>query len=167
MIPVEQIMRAAILYDGNDARRIQHFQKVYCFAKVIGQGEKLSERDQYILEVAAVLHDIGIHASEEQYQDTSGMHQELLGPPIARNILEREGVQPDLIDRICYLIGHHHTYENVDGVDYQILIEADFFVNAYEDALSQQAKQKMFEKIFRTETGKTLFLSMYDTNDQG
>ena len=43
-----------------------------------------------------------------------------------------------MVERICYLIGHHHTYKDVDGADYQLLLEADFLVNAYEDALPQK-----------------------------
>ena len=36
-------------------------------------------------------------------------------------------------ERICYLIGHHHTYDKIDGTDYQILVDADFLVNLYEE----------------------------------
>lgn len=161
---VEQILRQAVLYDGGDSRRIHHFLKVYSFAKMIGEGEHLSEQDQYILEVAAVLHDIGIHASEEKYGSFAGNYQEMEGPPIARELLQKMGVENDVVDRVCYLIGHHHTYAGVDGMDYQILIEADFFVNAYEDAMSQSAMQTMYDRIFRTKTGKMLFYNMYLDN---
>lgn len=164
MVSVEQILRQAVLYDGGDSRRIHHFLKVYSFAKMIGEGEHLSEREQYILEVAAVLHDIGIHASEEKYGSVAGNYQELEGPPLARELLQKMGVEDDIVDRVCYLIGHHHTYGNVDGMDYQILIEADFFVNAYEDAMSRSVMQTMYGNIFRTETGKMLFYSMYLDN---
>ena len=33
-------------------------------------------------------------------------------------------------DRIAFLISHHHTIDQIDGMDYQILIEADYLVNA-------------------------------------
>ena len=39
------------------------------------------------------------------------------------------------IEQICYLVGHHHTYTNIEGIDYQILVEIDFLVNFYEDKL--------------------------------
>ena len=32
-------------------------------------------------------------------------------------------------ERVAYLIGHHHTYDKIEGMDYQILVEADFLVN--------------------------------------
>ena len=34
-----------------------------------------------------------------------------------------------MIRRVEYLVGHHHTYKDIDGLDYQILVEADFLVN--------------------------------------
>ncbi len=51
-----------------DARRIQHFLKVYAFAKAIGELENIAEELQEILEVAAMFNDIGIMISEEKYQ---------------------------------------------------------------------------------------------------
>lgn len=48
-------------------------------------------------------------------------------------MLMRLGFAENVIERVCYLIGHHHTYTGIDGRDYQILVEADFLVNLYED----------------------------------
>ena len=43
------------------------------------------------------------------------------------------------MNRVAYLVGHHHSPEQIDGIDYQILIEADYIVNASESGYSQQA----------------------------
>ena len=59
-------------------------------------------------------------------------------------------------------IAHHHTYNNIDGIDYQILVEADFLVNMCEDELSEEALQNAYQNIFRTETGKKICREMYD-----
>ncbi len=32
------------------------------------------------------------------------------------------------LDRVQYLIAHHHTYDNIDGIDYQILVELIFLL---------------------------------------
>lgn len=53
-----------------------------------------------------------------------------------------------------YLVGHHHTYKDIDGLDYQILVEADFLVNYFENGLDKEHIKKSAEKIFKTETGK-------------
>ena len=36
------------------------------------------------------------------------------------------------IARVAYLVGHHHTLRGIDGIDYQILIEASAAVGAYD-----------------------------------
>lgn len=161
MIAIEKIMQEAVKYDGSDVKRINHFLKVYAFAKMIGEGEKLALNEQFTLEAAAILHDIGIHESERKYGSSSGKYQEIDGPPVAEKILKRLGVDSDIVDRICFLIGHHHTYSGIDGKDYQILIEADFLVNAFEDSMNGEALNSAYEKIFKTKTGKNIFQNMY------
>ena len=44
------------LYDKGDPKRIQHFVKVYEFAKYIGKGEKLDEKTYKTLKLAAIVH---------------------------------------------------------------------------------------------------------------
>lgn len=161
MISVESILREAVAYDSPDVKRINHFLKVYSFAKMIGEGEHLSQKEQYILEVAAVLHDIGIRESERKYGSCDGKYQEIEGPIIARELLGRLNAEDEVVERVCFLIGHHHTYDQVDGPDYQILIEADFFVNAFEGEMGADAIRNVYGRIFRTETGKALFEKMY------
>ena len=108
---------------------------------------------QEILEVTAVLHDIGIKVSEEKYQSSAGCYQEIEGPAIARKILEQLGYDEVFIERVCYIIAHHHTYHEIDRLDFQILVEADFLVNIDEDQMSKEAIQSIKEKIFKTRTG--------------
>ena len=57
------------------------------------------------------------------------------------------------IERVCYLVGHHHTYTDVDGIDYRILLEADFLVNAANKKLPRDTVIAARENFFRTETG--------------
>ena len=55
-----------IQYDAGDAKRIQHFIKVYSFAHTIGLQEKLSVKELFVLDIASILHDIGIHEAEKK-----------------------------------------------------------------------------------------------------
>lgn len=151
-----------IQYYSGDPKRIQHFIKVHAFAKWIGEMEQVEEDTLEILEAAAYVHDIGIKAAEEKYGSSSGKMQEQEGPKIAKEMLERLGFPNKLVDRVCYLVGHHHTYTNIDGIDYQILVEADFLVNLYEDHSNQNAVDSAFHKIFRTRSGKELCEKMFD-----
>lgn len=149
------------LYAG-DPKRIQHFCKVHSYAKLIGEMEGVDEDVLYILEAAALTHDIGIHISEEKYGNCNGKHQEEEGPALAKKLLHNLGFDEKTSERVQYLIAHHHTYTDVNGIDYQILIEADFLVNMYEDNLSKTAIQKAYDDIFKTETGRKICRKMFD-----
>ena len=153
---IYQLLMLMMEYDRGDARRIQHFIKVHAFAKMIGEYENLKPKQMFILESAAILHDCGMHLCEEKYGSTEGHIQEKEGAEVARQLLNRLDYDKDEIERICYLVGHHHTYTEVDGADHQILIEADFLVNLYEDKSSEKVVKLAYEKIFKTPKGKQL-----------
>lgn len=158
----ERLIVRMMEFDTKDAKRIQHFLKVYEFAHLIGTKEGLEKETQKILEIAAILHDIGIHPSEEKYGRCDGKLQEQEGPAYARELLQEfPEVTEEEIERICYLIAHHHTYKNVQGMDHQILLEADFLVNAFEDELPQTAIDTFKEKVFETRSGIKLLEIMF------
>lgn len=148
-------------FDAGSAQRIQHFLKVYELSRTIGLAEGLDERTQDTLEAAALVHDIGIRPSLLLYGDDAGPHQEALGPDEARRMLEKLGYPQEMTERVCWLVGHHHTYDPVQGIDHQILIEADFLVNLFENKRSDENIRAVYERIFRTETGKLLCRRMF------
>lgn len=148
-------------YYKDDPRRIQHFIKVHSLARLIGLGEGLDKEQQFILESAALVHDIGIRQAEEKYGRCSGKLQEQEGPAEADKILEALGYDAAVRERVCYLVGHHHTYREITGADYQILVEADLLVNLYEDQSNAPAVKSVYEKIFVTRTGREVFRRMY------
>lgn len=152
-------------YDG-DPKRIQHFTKVHSYARLIGIGEELDDASLFILEAAAYTHDIGIRVAEEKYGRCDGKLQEQEGPIIAQKMLSQLGFENYIVERICFLIGHHHTYVNIDGLDYQILVEADFLVNLYEDDAGNRAIDKAYKRIFKTETGKKIFRLMFGYEEE-
>ena len=157
-----KLIAAMVAYDRGDPMRIQHFIKVHDFAATIGTLTGLDNETQFILETAAIVHDIGIHVSEQKYGSSNGKYQEQEGPAEARKLLtDAGGYTEEQIERVCYLVGHHHTYANIDGMDYQILVEADFLVNIYEDNLSKQAIASMREKIFKTAAGLKMLDDMF------
>lgn len=150
-----------IQYYCGDPKRIQHFVKVHSFAKLIAELEQVDQQTMEILEAAAYVHDIGIKAAEQKYGSCSGKLQEQEGPAIAKEMLERLGFEKRITDRVCYLVGHHHTYTNIDGIDYQILVEADFLVNLYEDNSSRETAAYVCEKLFKTQSAKNICQMMF------
>lgn len=158
---VQKLTEKMIEYYCGDPKRIQHFIKVHAFARYIGLRENLPEHEQFVLECAALVHDIGIKPAEAQYGECGGKLQERLGPPEAEKMLTELGFIPQDIERICYMIAHHHTYDNIEGRDLQILIEADFIVNLYEDGASMNAVTSAYKKIFRTKAGGRLLKTVF------
>ena len=62
-----------------------------------------------------------------------------------------DGIYP--VNRVAYLVGHHHRPEQINGIDYQILIETDYIVNASENGYSQQAIRSFMEHTMKTVFG--------------
>ena len=148
------------LYKG-DAKRIQHFCKVHSYAKLIAETENVDKKCLFTIEAAALTHDIGIHVCEEKYGNCNGKLQEKEGPVLAEQMLSELGFEKDVIERVSFLVGHHHTYTGIDGLDYQILVEADFLVNLFEGNTDTAHIRTTYDNIFRTETGKKICREMF------
>ena len=152
-----------VTYNAGDPKRIQHLIKVHYFARMIGLSEGLDAATQLILEATAIVHDIGIRISEKKYGVCDGKHQEQEGPAEARKLLTEMGTFSEAqIERICWLVGHHHTYDCIEGMDYQILVEADFLVNMAEEHFSEEAVRHTMDKIFRTKSGISFLKSIWN-----
>lgn len=158
---IAALASAMIDYEEGNPGRICHFLKVHGYARAIGGLEGLRPEEMEILEAAALTHDIGIKPSEEKYGSGDGKYQEVEGPPVAKPMLEGLGFSPELVRRVCWLIGHHHTYDAIEGMDYQILVEADFLVNLDEGKSSPEAIRSVREKIFRTEAGRRFLARLF------
>jgi hypothetical protein len=158
---VAAVLNSMIVYNEGDVRRINHSLKVYGFAKSIAGMEKLSDRMVLIVELSAALHDIGIKESERKYNSSAGSYQELEGPPVATAILEGLGVDRGISDRVCFIVGNHHSYSNIDNIDFQILVEADFLVNIFEENTGTDAISSIRQKYFKTKAGIGMLDSIY------
>ena len=161
MTKLDDLALHMITYYAADPARIQHFIKVHSFAALIARQEGMDAATLEILEAAAYVHDIGIKPAEQTYGSSAGRYQEELGPAPAHAMMLECGFTPAQADRVAYLVGHHHTYTNIDGMDYQILVEADFLVNLYEDGVSGEAVERAGEKIFRTKSGTDILETMF------
>lgn len=114
-----------------------------------------------ILELAAVVHDISCPLCRKKYGNTNGKNQEIESPPLVKMFLSDLPVSAQDTERISWLVSHHHTYKNVDGLDYQILLEADFLVNAEESGYKYSAIASAKKYIFKTTTGIRLLETIY------
>jgi len=161
---LDNLLFAMAEHDRGRPELIQHFIKVHEFARLIGSREGLSRRQLLILEAASIVHDIGILPSLERYGDSAGHHQEELGPAQAEAMLKKLGFDAEVIRRVSHLVGHHHTYTDVDGMDYRILIEADFLVNLFENGAGPDAVAHARKNIFVTKTGQALLDALFPSD---
>ena len=158
---IPEIMEKMIAFSEGNVHDIDHLIRVWTYAKTIGELEGLDRETQFILEAAAVTHDIACPLCREKYGNTDGKHQEKEGEPMVREFLVDAGIPKDQLDRIAFLVGHHHTFSAIDGMDYQILVEADYLANATENGYSRENAANLMKKIMRTESGKRILQSIY------
>lgn len=159
---VEEILKEMIIYANGNKKDIAHFLKVHSYARLIGKLEQLDEKTQKILEIAAIVHDIACPLCRKKYGNSNGKFQEIEGPDLVYDFLKPFSLTDLEINRIAYLVGHHHTYENIDGLDYQILLEADFLVNGDEMNVDNKTIAAMKNKVFKTATGIKLLEYIYE-----
>lgn len=139
-------------YFGSDVRRIIHAQEVTDHAADLLQ---YIDADPLVTLTATYLHDIGIPEAERKFGQCSGKLQEQEGPPVARILLADVGAEEDLIDKVCELVGRHHTSAGVDSAEFRILWDADALVNLSERVADKkrQAIEAILDKALVTEAG--------------
>ena len=135
---------------------IEHTLKVLQNAEDIMKGENIEEEKELIT-IVAILHDIGAVEAQKKYGSIDGVYQEKEGPAVVREILQRVGYNKNA-DRICFIVGNHHTPSKIDGIDFQIQWEADLLENlmVMDKHKEQQKIKKCIEENFKTVTGKKI-----------
>ena len=160
MKKAQMIQKMIDFYEGS-VHDVEHFLKVLSYAGMIGKLEGLDEKTQDILEMAAIVHDIACPLCREKYGNTDGKHQEIESEGLLRPFLFEFNLAEEVLERVIYLVSHHHTFSGIDGQDYQILVEADFLVNASEAQMSRAQIEAFKGKVATTETGMGLLDSIY------
>lgn len=147
---------------------IDHAFQVLENAEIIMKGEGIKGREKYLISIIALIHDIGMINAMKKYGNTSGPYQEKEGPTAAKEILKGEELSEDEVERICYVIGHHHTINKVHGIDFQIQWEADMLeaLKKIDYTEKTDTLKKVIEDNFKTKSGielaKKLLLAKYE-----
>jgi predicted HD phosphohydrolase len=145
------------LYFKSDFKRIGHAAKVARYAEEILKKEKA---DPAVVMSAAYLHDIGIKEAEAKHNSSAARFQELEGPPVAREILEKLDAPEPLIDEVCDIVGHHHHPREQETANFKVVYDADMIVNLEEkqkkDPADSDRLAKTIETLFLTHSGKEL-----------
>lgn len=166
-VPIADITIKMCRDAGGNLHDINHFMKVWAFAKCIGEKEALDETKLAVLETAALLHDIACPLCREKYGSTAGNLQEREGMVLTESFLETFGLPRDFVDRVVWLVGHHHTYSDIELLEHRILLEADFLVNADEGGCSAEQIRDARRSFFCTKTAIELLDSIYPDGEGG
>lgn len=157
---ISKILEKMIGFSNGNMHDIDHFIRVWAYAKTIGELEGLNAETQFVLEIAAITHDIACPLCREKYGHTNGKYQEIEGRSLVQKFLKGTQLRDDQIERIAFLVGHHHTLDNIDGIDWQILIEADYIANASENGYAKEKIEKFITLHTKTQSGKRLLKSV-------
>lgn len=137
---------------------VEHTLRVLKYAEAIMDGENLDSNRRELITIVVILHDLGAIEAQKKYGSMDAVYQEKEGPVIVRKILNEMNYPPKAIDRICYIIGNHHTPSKIDGIDFQIQWEADMLDNLkHSDFGNGQDKiLDYINKNFKTATGRKI-----------
>ena len=157
---INQVALAMVAYERGNQRRINHFLRVHSYAEIIAEAENVDADTLKILKIAALMHDIGIKVSLEKYNNAGWQHQQEEGPIEAEPILRRLNCPAGIRERVLWLIAHHHETEGVEDIDHQILLEADYLVNAIDRGRAAEDVIKRAEEFYQTKTAWLLLKSL-------
>ena len=158
---ISKILEKMIAFSEGNIHDIDHLIRVWTYAGIIGKLEGLDSETQLVLEAAAIVHDIACPLCRRKYGNTNGKHQETEGAPMSKAFLADSGLPDEQIERVAYLVGHHHTISQIEGMDYQILIEADYIANATENGYSKENVASFVNTVMQTTGGKRLAKAVF------
>ena len=146
---------------GADQKRVDHALAVLGYAERIQAaeaGEGGDGGDPAVVIAAAILHDIGIHQAQRKHGSSAGKYQEIEGPGIARRILLNYGLNEDIIDHVCGIVGNHHSAKGIDTLEFRIVWDADWIVNIPDefDVNDGEETRRLIGRVFKTNSGREI-----------
>ena len=143
-------------YFRGDFKRIGHAMRVARYAERIGRAEGANPA---VVLCGAYLHDIGSAAAQPKDGRRAAGDREQEGPAVAREILEKLGAKPALIEAVCDIVARHHHPRSEETLDVNVFCDADALAHLEdrqkENGLSAEQMQTQIAEQFRTESGRT------------
>jgi len=144
-------------YFQKDFKKIGHASRVARHAEAIGKGEG---GNLAVVLAAAYLHDVGTKEAERRNNGAAAHSQQEETPAVAREILERLGGAKELVEEVCYILGHHHHPGDEETINFSCVYDADLIAKREEMHKEAPAKEEevldFIEKSLLTGTGRNL-----------
>jgi hypothetical protein len=138
-----------------DKEKIDNALKVLRFVENILEHE---EGNPKVVIAAGLLYDIGLQEIEKKPERAKKSDQAKDILPTVRDILERSGSKPDIIEEVCHIIENHHHHENSNTLNSKIVYDAVQLFNLRDkyDSKDKEKLKKIINKIFFTTAGKKM-----------
>ena len=153
MKSIKEISRDIAFYSKGHMRELDHLLRVWGFAREIADGEPLSRRERYALEVAALTHNIAYPLCRETYGSEDPALQAREGAALVRDFLRDADMPAEQLERIVYLVSRHHSEEPAEEPDLQILLEAVYIASVREKHIPRAEVKTAIKTLFRTKSG--------------
>lgn len=164
---IDYAMDRMIIYYGSDLKEIYRGMKVHELARYIGQGERLEENEQFCLEIAAMLHNVGLKEMTEVTGDPEHIEKvrALYAEEEVKKILKPLDFGSVVEGRVAYLAGHSSDYKNAQRKDHRVLVEAIAIVDILDNQYDAFTVSEIYEKVFETEMGRALCRKLFGIAD--
>jgi HD superfamily phosphodiesterase len=144
-----------------DIAQISHTEAVHNFAQLIASLENCNEYQQSLIEMSALLHDIGCPNAKKKYGNTNPPNQEKEGKPLAKAFLDNYPMPDKDKELLAEVVGAHHHLHVLRELGFEILAEADLIVNLLEGYYKMEQAQHLYECFVSTKSGKELYYNMF------
>lgn len=155
------------LFSAEDPAQIAHTQRVHDYTRLLAVRSGCARRRIGLLELAAILHDIGCPAARAKYGDCKPPHQEREGARIAaewlRECPELNGDEKKFIEEA---VGSHHRFAEAKRLGFEPLFEADLAVNLLEGYYPVERAGELCRNLVTTAAGRELFRLLFDGCDE-
>jgi len=156
----EIIMVAMKEHYSKDKEKVDNALKVSKFVEDILEHE---EGNPKVVIAAGLLYDIGLREMENKPDRTKESDQAKDTFSTVRDILERSGSKPEIIEEVCHIIENHHHPKNNNTLNGKIVYDAVRLANGWHtyDTKDKEKLKKIINEEFYTTTGIKIAEKLY------
>ena len=139
---------------GKDSKDLAHALNVLKYVQLLLPEVAPDDWARFRAEAAALVHDITCPLCREVYGECTGEQQERESLYVLSLFFDCLDLPPLQVERIIWMVSHHHTPEASDEPDFRLLIEADLLANLQEQNIDLFDLRQLAVRTMRTKTGQ-------------
>lgn len=148
-------------FASTDLSQIGHTEAVHNFAQLLAKLERYDEHRQALIEMAALLHDIGCPNAKSKYGNTNAPNQEKEGKIVASQLLANYPIPEKDKELLAEVVGLHHHQKKLKEMGFEILAEADLIVNLLEGYYDLGQADYLFDHLVSSKSGRDIYRNIF------